>query len=178
MLTWFNQTSEQSDFNWYKFLSQSLLCLTLLPLLLGLFAVCTALWAASLIAGLHGVAKSVSPFGMISGINSLGTLVAVVFPRFSHCEQTPTVRLTIQAQDGERPAIIKGELVSGTFRRGDDLELFGEWRTGTLVVQRGHNRSLATAIELRRDHWQAIFFTILSVIIIGTIFILSQVAHQ
>lgn len=165
-ITWIETTTENIDFNWYRFLSQVILFLMFLPLLFVIFAISFALWISLSILGFRTFSSAISPFNVANSINSLGILLAVVFPRVPQRNQVPTVRLTVQTLQGERAAIIKGELISGTFRRGDEVEIDGRWRNGTLVMQRGYNRTLRTCLVLRRDYWRFMLIGLLSLILI------------
>jgi len=173
-ITWIETTTENIVFNWYRFLSQLVLFLLFLPPLIAIFAMSFVLWISLAILGFRALSRDISPFNVANTINSLGILLAVIFPRIPQRNQVPTVRLTIQNSEGERPVLIKGELVSGTFRRGDEVELDGRWQNGTLIMQRGYNRTLQTALELRRDYWRIIFAGLLGLIVLlGALFLVN-----
>ncbi len=173
-VTWFEQTAESINFNWCKFLSQLLLFLILMPLFLVIFTISLILWLMLAILGFRNIAQSISPFNIVNTINSFGTLVAIAFPRISQCNQTPAFRITVRSSDRERPALIKGELVSGTFRRGDEIEFQGKWRNGTLFVQRGFNRTLNSRITLRKDYWYIVLIGLLIFVVATVSFILMK----
>lgn len=175
-ITWTENTTENVDFNYYRFFSQLILFLMFLPLLVVIFAISFVLWITLAILGFGTLSRDVSPFNIANTINSFGILLAVIFPRVPQRNQVPCVRMTIQSSNGERPALIKGELISGTFRRGDEIELNGEWRNGTLIMQRGYNRTLNTSIMLRRDHWRFILIGLLG--LLTTVLILILVNYR
>jgi hypothetical protein len=173
-ITWIETTTENIEFNWYRFLSQVILFLMFLPLLFVIFAISFALWISLAILGFRTLSSAISPFNVANSINSLGILLAVVFPRVPQRNQVPAVRLTVQGSEGERAVLIRGELVSGTFRRGDQVELNGRWRNGTLIMQSGYNRTLHTALELRRDYWWVVFIGLLGLIMfLGVLFLVN-----
>lgn len=177
-VTWFEQTAESINFNWCKFLSQLLLFLILMPLFLVIFTISFILWLMLAILGFRNIAQNISPFNIVNTINSFGTLVAIAFPRISKCNQTPAFRITVRSSDGERPALIKGELVSGTFRRGDEIEFQGKWRNGTLFVQRGFNRTLNSRITLRKDYWYIVLIGLLIFVVATVSFILMKYSEM
>lgn len=167
-VTWIETSTENVDFNWCQFLTQLFLFIMFLPLLALAFAASTVLWIALAILGFSSLSREVSPFNIANTMNSFGILLAIIFPRIPQRNQVPAFRFTVQNDQGERAAFIKGEMTSGTFRKGDELELDGEWRNGTLIVQRGYNRSLQTSIEIRGDYWRFALMAVLGLIIILT----------
>ena len=171
-ITWTENTSENIDFNYYRFFSQLILFLMFLPFLVAVFSISFVLWIALAILGFGTLSRDVSPFNIANTINSFGILLAVIFPRVPQRNQVPCVRMTIQSSNGERPALIKGELISGTFRRGDEIELNGEWRNGTLIMHTGYNRTLQTSLNLRRDYWRFVLIGLLGLLTIILIFVL------
>ena len=171
-VTWIENAMENVDFNVYKFCTQLSLFLLFIPLLALIFVISTALWIAFAILGFRSLSRDVSPFNIANTLNSFGILIAVVFPRLPQRNQVPVFRLTIQTDQGERPALVKGEMTSGTFRMGDEIELTGEWRRGTLIVKNGYNRSLQTSIAIRGDYWMYGFLFVLSLFaLIGIYFL-------
>jgi uncharacterized membrane protein len=157
-ITWFETTTEHIDFNYYRFFSQLILFFMFLPLLVAIFTISLILWISLAILGFSSLSRDISPFNIANTINAIGVLVAIAFPRIQQANQVPAVRLTLQSSEGERPALIKGELISGTFRKGDQIELEGIWRNGTLFVQRGYNQTLRAAISIRGDYWRFVLW--------------------
>jgi len=173
-ITWIEATTENLDFNWYRFLSQVILFLMFLSFLFVIFAISFLLCISLAIIGFRTLSSATSPFNVANSINSLGILLAVVFPRVPQRTQVPAVRLTVQDSEGERAVLIKGELITGTFRRGDEVELDGRWQNGTLIMQRGYNRTLRTVLELHRDYWWIVFTGLLSLIVfLGLLFLVN-----
>lgn len=173
-VTWMENAMENVDFNIYKFFTQLMLFFMFLPLLVFIFLFSTALWIAFSILGFRSISREVSPFNIANTLNSFGIMLAVIFPRIPQRNQVPVSRLTIQTDQGERPALIKGEMTSGTFRRGDEIELTGQWKRGTLIVESGFNRSLQTSIVVRRDYWMYAFFIILISVVCAGIYFLGR----
>ena len=167
-VTWLEQTLEQTDFDWYRFLSQLILFLVALPLFIAIFAVTSVLWIVFMVLGFSSLSHDVSPFNMLNSVNSFGTLVAIILPRVPKCYQVAALRLTIHDSKCENAALIKGQLVSGTFRKGDDVQLSGVWKSGTLFVKSGFNKTLNTSIVLRKEYWNVVFW-----ILIGVIFVVA-----
>ena len=167
-VTWLEQTLEQTDFDWYRFLSQLIIFLVALPLFIAIFAVTSVLWMAFTVLGFSSLSRDVSPFNMLNSVNSFGTLVAIILPRVPKCYQVSALRLTVHDSKCENAALIKGQLVSGTFRKGDDVQLSGVWKSGTLFVTSGFNKTLNTSIVLRKEYWNVVFW-----ILMGAIFIIA-----
>lgn len=157
---------EQIDFEWYRFLSQIILMVVTVPLFATIFAVSFVLWIALAILGFSTLSRTLSPFNLVSTVSSFGTLIAIVFPRVPRCNQVTAIRLTVKNSNCESAVLIKGQLISGTFRKGDDVQLVGEWRNGTMVVQSGINRTLNTAISLRRHYWNVVFWSLVSILFV------------
>lgn len=169
-VTWIESSLENMDFNIYRFFSQSIFFLMFLPLLVGILSISFVLWVTFALIGFRGLASGVNPLSILSATNSLGVLLAIIFPRTPGRVQTTAQRLTLKTSQGEeRAALVKGELISGTIRRGDEIELQGRWRNGTLVMINGVNRTLSTHLRLRRDHWNVIFFTLIVLITVALI---------
>lgn len=64
-------------------------------------------------------------------------------------QQVPVRYLRIETSSGqERMVKMKGNLVTGALHVGDTALFWGEWRDGTLLMHRGHNESIQTAVLL------------------------------
>jgi hypothetical protein len=166
-VTWIEQTLEQVDFDWYRFLSQLMLFLLCLPIFAAIFTLSFVLWIAFAILGFRNMSHDLSPFNLVTTITSFGTLIAIVSPRVPRCTQVPAIRLTVQNSNGESAALIKGQLTTGTFRKGDDVQLLGDWRNGTLAVRSGVNRTLSTSIVLQRNYWNVVFWVMISITVLA-----------
>lgn len=173
-VTWIEQTLEQVDFDWYRFLSQLMLFLLCLPLFATIFTLSFALWIVFAILGFRNMSHDLSPFNLVNTITSFGTLVAIVSPRVPRCSQVPAIRLTVQNASGESAALIKGQMVIGTFRRGDDVQLLGDWKNGTLAVRSGVNRTLNTSIVLQRNYWNVVFWVMISIAVLALMIVLRS----
>jgi hypothetical protein len=174
LITWIETTTENINFNYYRFFSQLILFFMFLPLLIAIFTISFVLWISLAILGFSALSRDVSPFNIANTINSIGVLIAIAFPRVHQRHQVPAVRLTVQGPEGERPALIKGELTSGTYRRGDEIELEGCWKNGTLIVQRGFNRTLNTSIAIRGDYWRYVLIGLLGLITAALIIVIMR----
>ena len=173
-ITWMENTSENIDFNRYRFFSQLIILILFLPVILSIFLVSTALWISLGMLGFRTIAQGLSPFNLINAFNSFGIFFAIGFPRVPQRNQVPVVRMTVDTDGAERTAMVKGELISGTFRRGDEVELIGHWRAGTLIALRGTNRTLGTDISIRRDYWNIVFYIL--IVLLAVLFSIGVVS--
>src|SRR3989339_941968 len=173
-VTWIEQTLEQVDFDWYRFLSQLMLFLLCLPIFAAIFTLSFVLWIAFSILGFRNMSHDLSPFNLVNTITSFGTLIAIVPPRVPRCTQVPAIRLTVQNSSGESAALIKGQLTTGTFRRGDDVQLLGDWRNGTLAVRSGVNSTLNTSIVLKKSYWNVVFWVMISIVVLVLMIVLRS----
>ena len=89
--------------------------------------------------------------GVLSNIGSQMTSFFLMGKLFGPKEQVPVRDLRLQDGHGQQQLVrIKGELIAGNVNVGDEIDVQGVDRHGTLMFESGWNRRIGTEIRVRR----------------------------
>jgi len=133
------------EFNWFSFISKLIIGLILLPFIIGFI----------IVAIVFSIFLSIFSFGRNRPgfLSSLASQVVGFFltgKLFGPKEQVPVRDIRLRDDVGQEHLIrIRGELVAGNLNVGDEVEVEGFDRRGTLMFRRGHNKRTRAEILVK-----------------------------
>lgn len=139
------------EFNWIAFLLKILLIIFLVliigPIILGIIL---GLMAASLILSLVFPSTRGAGGGFVSGF--FGHFINFFFIGRAFRRREVAVRdVRLRDRTGQEHLLrIRGDVITGNFNVGDEIEVEGPNRRGTLLFRRGWNRRIRSEIRVRR----------------------------
>lgn len=133
--------------NWLVIVAKLALGVALLPVIIGILA---ALALISFVFSFLGSSGGGRP-GFISNVSSQVMGFFLTRKMLGPKEQDPVRDIRLRDKSGQEHLIrIQGELISGNVSVGDEIEVEGMDRRGTLILSRGWNKRTHTEIIVKR----------------------------
>lgn len=130
--------------DWLRFLFKFAMGILLLPVILGVVISGLIIWMTF---SLFGIGRS--EFFSRVGSHVFGSFLAGKL--FGSKEQIPVRDIRLRDNRGEEHLVrIRGELFSGNINVGDEVEVEGFNRSGTLMLRRGWNARTRAKIQVKR----------------------------